>query len=61
MRWYCPNKEAHPDPTIIKQTRFYCTDLGTQLKPVIQDWIKDVDGRKCQTCGMTAGERELPA
>ncbi len=56
MRWYCP---AHTEPTIIKQSRFHCTDLGTQLKPVIQDWIADVAGRKCAACGRTAQEREL--
>ncbi|KDN51967.1 3-hydroxyanthranilic acid dioxygenase [Tilletiaria anomala UBC 951] len=59
MRWYCPNITAHPEPTIIKRSRFQCTDLGSQLKPVIDEWIKDVPGRKCKACGRTAGEREL--
>ncbi|KAK0527507.1 3-hydroxyanthranilic acid dioxygenase [Tilletia horrida] len=61
MRWYCPNKEAHPTPTIIKESRFFCTDLGTQLKPVIDAWKADEEGRRCKECGRVAGERELPA
>lgn len=58
MRWYCPSP-AHKSPTIIKESRFICTDLGTQLKPVIDDWKADVEGRKCGDCGRVAGEREL--
>jgi hypothetical protein len=60
MRWYCPNLEAHDGkPHIVKETVFHCTDLGTQLKPVIDDWKKDKAGRKCGQCGYEQGEREL--
>lgn len=62
MRWYCPNKEAHGEtPTIVKQVKFQCTDLGTQLKPIIESWMNDEAGRKCGECGYTQGPRELPA
>jgi 3-hydroxyanthranilate 3,4-dioxygenase len=62
MRWYCPNKLAHPDtPTIVKQVQFQCTDLGTQLKPIIESWVNDESGRKCAQCGYVQGARELPA
>ena len=62
MRWYCPNKQAHGDtPTIVKEVTFQCTDLGTQLKPIIQSWANDEAGRKCGHCGYVQGARELAA
>lgn len=62
MRWYCPNKQAHgATPTLIKEVKFQCTDLGTQLKPIIQSWVQDEAGRKCHECGQVAGAQELPA
>ncbi|CBQ70021.1 probable BNA1-3-hydroxyanthranilic acid dioxygenase [Sporisorium reilianum SRZ2] len=62
MRWYCPNKQAHGDtPTLVKEVRFQCTDLGTQLKPIIEGWVNDEAGRKCGQCGYSQGARELPA
>ncbi|KAF6767048.1 3-hydroxyanthranilic acid dioxygenase [Kalmanozyma brasiliensis GHG001] len=62
MRWYCPNQEAHGDkPTLVKEVKFQCTDLGTQLKPIIQTWAEDELGRKCGFCGYQVGVRELPA
>lgn len=61
MRWYCPNLEAHEGkPYLVKETRFKCTDLGTQLKPIITQWAEDEEGRRCKGCGHTAGVRELP-
>lgn len=60
MRWYCPNLKAHANkPHIVKEKRFYCTDLGTQLKPVIDEWKADTSGRRCGACGYEQGEREL--
>ncbi|PWN95829.1 3-hydroxyanthranilate 3,4-dioxygenase 2 [Tilletiopsis washingtonensis] len=59
LRWYCPKLESHPDgPHIVKESRFHCTDLGTQLKPVIDEWHRDEAGRKC-SCGYAVGTREL--
>jgi 3-hydroxyanthranilate 3,4-dioxygenase len=64
MRWYCPNLAAHNSgPKLIKEVRFECHDLGTQLKPIIDGWIQDEAGRKCggpDGCGQVAGARELP-
>jgi 3-hydroxyanthranilate 3,4-dioxygenase len=60
MRWYCPNLGAHQGkPHIVKEKRFLCTDLGTQLKPIIDEWKADVAGRKCSDCGYHQGEREV--
>lgn len=62
MRWYCPNKQAHADtPTLVKEVKFQCTDLGTQLKPIIDSWVNDEAGRKCAECGYLQAARELPA
>lgn len=62
MRWYCPNKQAHGDtPTLVREVKFQCTDLGTQLKPIIDSWVNDEAGRKCAECGYLQAARELPA
>jgi 3-hydroxyanthranilate 3,4-dioxygenase len=53
LRWYCQSG-AHDTPTIIKEESFHVTDLGTQLKPVIQRWMNDPEGRKCKACGTVA-------
>ncbi|CAO1629593.1 unnamed protein product [Sympodiomycopsis kandeliae] len=64
MRWYCPNLKEHgTTPKLIKEVRFECHDLGTQLKPIIESWINDEQGRKCSGeggCGLIAAPRELP-
>lgn len=37
LQWYCQNRDAHPDgPHIIYKESFHVTDLGSQLKPVIE-------------------------
>ncbi len=53
LRWYCKSG-AHSKPTIIREDAFHCTDLGTQLKPVIQNWINNESIRKCHDCGAVA-------
>jgi hypothetical protein len=35
LRWFCPNSKAHPEPHLVREVAFHCTDLGTQLKPFI--------------------------
>lgn len=61
MRWYCPNLEAHgATPQLIREVRFECHDLGTQLKPIIESWVGDETVRKCGGCGQVAGPRDLP-
>jgi 3-hydroxyanthranilate 3,4-dioxygenase len=53
LRWYCPSPE-HKEPTIIYEESFHVTDLGTQLKPVIQKWMATEELRKCKVCGRIA-------
>jgi 3-hydroxyanthranilate 3,4-dioxygenase len=50
LRWYC-KKGGHEKPTIIHEDEFYCTDLGTQLKPVIKNWQEHPEVRTCKVCG----------
>ncbi|KAF8237467.1 3-hydroxyanthranilic acid dioxygenase [Tricholoma matsutake] len=53
LRWYCPSS-THAEPTIIYEESFHVTDLGTQLKPVIERWMMQEDLRKCKLCGTAA-------
>jgi 3-hydroxyanthranilate 3,4-dioxygenase len=53
VRWYCGNTEAHGGvPTIIREESFYCADIETQLKEVIENWIEDENSRRCGSCGV---------
>ncbi|KZT21909.1 3-hydroxyanthranilic acid dioxygenase [Neolentinus lepideus HHB14362 ss-1] len=53
LRWYC-RAGGHSKPTIIKEEQLHVTDLGSQLKPIIQKWMADEDYRRCAECGTVA-------
>lgn len=53
LRWYC-HSPAHDKPTIIYEESFHVTDLGSQLKPVIERWQTTEELRKCKDCGTIA-------
>lgn len=53
LRWYC-RQPCHTKPTIIREDSFHCTDLGTQLKPLIQTWMSNEEVRRCRDCGSVA-------
>jgi 3-hydroxyanthranilate 3,4-dioxygenase len=42
------------EPTIIHEEAFHVEDLGSQLKPHIEAWIRDENLRKCKECGVIA-------
>ena len=46
LRWYC---EACGE--ILHDEAFHCTNLGTQLKPVIERFHADQSLRTCGSCG----------
>jgi len=56
LRWYCRSPH-HTKPTIIREEAFHCTDLGTQLKPLIDNWMNNESLRKCSECGTIAPAR----
>lgn len=45
MRWYCKQCQA-----VVYEESFYCTDLGLQLKPVIERYTNDEKKRTCPGC-----------
>lgn len=53
LRWYC-RSGAHDGPMIIREESLHVTDLGSQLKPIIQAWQNDETLRKCVQCGVVA-------
>jgi hypothetical protein len=53
LRWYC-RSDAHKEPTMIREEVFHVTDLGSQLKPLIANWMSNAEIRKCAYCGEVA-------
>lgn len=53
LRWYC-GEPAHATPFVIREEAFHVTDLGTQLKPRVANWIQNDSVRKCPGCGTIA-------
>ena len=45
MRWYCEKCQA-----IVFEEGFHCTDLGSQLKPVIEKYNSHPELRTCAKC-----------
>ncbi|KAJ3014731.1 UNVERIFIED_CONTAM: 3-hydroxyanthranilic acid dioxygenase [Siphonaria sp. JEL0065] len=45
LRWYCQGCSK-----VLYEESFYCTDLGTQLKPVIEKFAASEEIRTCKHC-----------
>lgn len=56
LRWYC-RSAVHKEPVIIREETFHVTDLGTQLKPLIANWMENAEIRKCPQCGEVAAAK----
>ncbi|EEH10185.1 3-hydroxyanthranilate 3,4-dioxygenase [Histoplasma capsulatum G186AR] len=52
LRWYCGGCKG-----VVWETSFVCTDLGTQVKEVVERFAADEGKRRCGSCGMVAGVR----
>lgn len=46
LRWYCDKCQS-----IVYEESFHCTDLGTQLKPIINKFAANQELRTCKKCG----------
>lgn len=49
LRWYCQDCRH-----IVHEEAFHCTDLGTQIKQVVNGFKNDEKKRKCSNCGERA-------
>ncbi|KAH0826388.1 3-hydroxyanthranilic acid dioxygenase, partial [Lanmaoa asiatica] len=56
LQWYC-REPIHTKPTIIHKETFHVTDLGTQLKSVIERWQDSEELRTCKDCGKVASPK----
>lgn len=45
LHWYCEKCRK-----LVHKAVFYCVDLGTQLKPVIEEWQQNESLRVCTHC-----------
>ncbi|KAI0280188.1 3-hydroxyanthranilic acid dioxygenase [Russula aff. rugulosa BPL654] len=57
LRWYCRAPGQHEAPTVIREESFHVTDLGKDLKPLIERWITDEESRRCPACGTVAAAK----
>jgi len=57
MRWYCLSESCKNKATIVWEKRFVCTDLGTQVKDVVEEFAADEKKRTCEKCGTVAKVR----
>lgn len=57
MRWYCMSETCRDQATIVWEKVFICTDLGTQIKEVVEEFGADEKKRTCEKCGAVANVR----
>ncbi|CAJ2501090.1 Uu.00g039430.m01.CDS01 [Anthostomella pinea] len=59
MRWYCQEEGCTDEgngggTTLVHEAAFHCTDLGTQIKAAIGEFMASEDSRRCGRCGVLA-------
>lgn len=59
MRWYC-QAGSPPCGAVVHEAAFHCTDLGTQIKAAIEQFMAGEDTRRCKTCGELANSVPKP-
>jgi 3-hydroxyanthranilate 3,4-dioxygenase len=52
MLWFCKKCGE-----VVWEKRFVCTDLGTQVKEVVEEFGADQEKRTCKRCGTIAETR----
>ncbi|KAH9902163.1 3-hydroxyanthranilic acid dioxygenase [Xylariomycetidae sp. FL2044] len=55
MRWYCQECEH-----VVHEAAFHCTDLGTQIKGAIEQFMAAEEHRRCKNCGELANSVPKP-
>ena len=53
LSWFCQGCRL-----LLYTESFYCTDLGTQLKPVIEKFEQNQEFRTCKNCGLVNTTKE---
>jgi 3-hydroxyanthranilate 3,4-dioxygenase len=46
LKWFCERCGA-----VLHDASFHCKDLGTELKPIIENYFADESKRTCKACG----------
>jgi 3-hydroxyanthranilate 3,4-dioxygenase len=54
MRWYCQEESCLGQGVVVHEASFHCTDLGTQIKAAIGDFMSSEEHRRCGVCGVLA-------
>ncbi|RWA13261.1 hypothetical protein EKO27_g1872 [Xylaria grammica] len=57
MRWYCQEGDCE---AVVHEAAFHCTDLGTQIKAAIEQFMASEEKRKCGKCGTLANSVPKP-
>lgn len=48
LQWYCQNDSCRK---VLHSKQFFCTDLGKDLVPIINEYYSDESHRTCKSCG----------
>ncbi|KOS18646.1 3-hydroxyanthranilate 3 [Escovopsis weberi] len=69
LRWYCApcnaaltssTSSSPPEPVVVHEAAFHCTDLGSQIKEAVEAFKADERKRRCRVCGTLADAAPAP-